>query len=289
MKPTYQFDETLIDNISEFNNEFFKRFELRHAPEPIKLNEAVSKNYLFPTFYDHVTCAIGIFFCNYEKAQALLPSKRFKPVSMLKNRSVVIFSCYEYKKVSGIPGYNEIAMTIPMFFDREKFPPVLPLLKKGMKGFGYHVFSMPVTSYENQLRGLNIWGLPKVVEQIDIKQENGTSTTQAYDQDGKEYFRLKVPMAGKEQLFDESGWIYSVKGNKILKSETNFKGNFNVKKFTGRLLKVPSKDTSNCLYLGDSERAKDLRFLEINPNPLQFRHSTYVSSCFDLAKEEHSL
>ena len=59
MKPTFELSEELLDNSALFNNDFYKRFTLRHAPQPLRLSEHISKDYLFPTFYGEVTCAIG--------------------------------------------------------------------------------------------------------------------------------------------------------------------------------------------------------------------------------------
>ena len=42
MKPTFDFDEKVLDNASEFKGEFYDRFKLRHAPAPIKLTDNIS-------------------------------------------------------------------------------------------------------------------------------------------------------------------------------------------------------------------------------------------------------
>ena len=152
------------------------------------------------------------------------------PVKATKGRAVCILSCYEYKNVLGVAPYNEIAMTIPMMHKPGFNPPLLPLVMKSFKNFGYHVFSMPVTSEENRLRGVNIWGLPKVTEEIDISFENGNCVTKAYDENGKLYFDLTVPTKGKKQVFDESGYLYSILDGEVHKSQTNFMNEFDVNK-----------------------------------------------------------
>ena len=103
----------------------------------------------FRLFYGNVTAAMGVFFCSYQKAQDLLPHSKMKPIAMGKGRSLVIFSCYEYKNVLGVAPYNEIAMTIPVMVDSSFNPPILPMIMPNFKKFGYHCFSMPVTSLEN--------------------------------------------------------------------------------------------------------------------------------------------
>ncbi|MDQ1256647.1 MAG: hypothetical protein QG656_1245, partial [Candidatus Hydrogenedentes bacterium] len=213
MKPTFDIDETLLDNASVFDNAFFKRFALRHAPAPLQLNERVAKDYLFPTFYGDVTCAIAIFLCSYEKAASMMLDPRIKPVRVTRGRAPVVFSCYEYKRVLGVAPYNEIAMTIPVMLDPAVNVPILPLVTNLFRCFGYYVFSMPVTSLENQIRGHKIWGLPKVVQEIDIVEDGGDCVTTAKEASGETYFDLRVPMEGAPTDFDVSSYLYSRLGD----------------------------------------------------------------------------
>src|SRR5262249_41250897 len=97
MKPTHEFAPELLDNTAVFRDPFFHRFRLRHAPRPLALSETVHKDYLFPTLYADVRCAIGIFHCDYQRAREILPHPAMKPVRMTRGRSLVAFSCYEYR------------------------------------------------------------------------------------------------------------------------------------------------------------------------------------------------
>ena len=96
------FDETLIDNEDKFGDPFFQQFELRHKETPLQLNDDVSKNYLFPTFYADASCAIAIFHCDYQAARAMMPASGMEPVKMFRGRSLVILSCYEYRNVMNV-------------------------------------------------------------------------------------------------------------------------------------------------------------------------------------------
>src|SRR4051794_23739281 len=136
MTPTTDINPTLLDNTAAFRDPFFQRFSLRRAPNPLALTDTISKDYLFPTLYADVTCAIGIFLCDYEAARALLPHPAMRPVRMTLGRSLVAFSCYEYKNVLGVAPYNEIAMTLPVMVGTRFNPPVLPMILSGMPGFG---------------------------------------------------------------------------------------------------------------------------------------------------------
>lgn len=284
MKPNSVLDPGLLDNSGSFTAEFFSRFELRPAPFSLALGEGVAKTYTFPTFYADVTCAIAIFMCDLEKARAMMPRPFMEPVKMPRGRSVVLFSCYEYKNVMNIAPYNEIAMTIPIMVDASWTPPLAPLVMD-FRRKGYYVFSMPVTSLENQIRGTKIWGLPKIVEQIDITTEGSRCTTTARDDSGEVYFELSVPKSGAPKHFDETGHLFSVLDGQVLKSQTSFEGDFAVNTKPGLLWRKGLKSEAPALKLGSSARADQLRALEIEEVAFQFRYAERMNSCFDLPME----
>jgi hypothetical protein len=285
MKPNTDIDDSLVDNVALFTDPFFQRFEPRPATAPLELGDGISKTYSFPTFYADVTCAIAIFLCDSGRAQTILPHPSMKPVKMPGGRSVVLLSCYQYKNVMNIPPYNEIAMTIPIMVDAGYTPPLLPLVMD-FKKKGYYVFSMPVTSLENQIRGTKIWGLPKIVEEIEISTEGESCTTVARDEYGEVYFELSVPKAGSSKLFDETGFLYSMLDGQLLKSQTNFKGDFTVNTNASLLWKKGQRAEAPALKLGSSSRADVLKSLEIEEVAFQFRYAESMNSCFDLPLED---
>ncbi|MBL4587367.1 MAG: acetoacetate decarboxylase family protein [Flavobacteriales bacterium] len=282
MKPDFNITSEIPDNAAEFNSPFYNRFTLRKNTQPLQLSNLVSKDFQFPSFYQNVSCGIGIFMCSYAEAQNVLPHPSMKPVKMPSGRAVVIFSCYEYRNVMNMKPYNEIAMTIPLLMDPTFSIPVLPLVSKAFKNFGYHVFSMPVTSEENRLRGTKLWGIPKVTERIDIEQKDGFSTTVAFDENEKEYFRLKIPMQGKPESFDETGHLYSIRKGEIIKAQTNFMGDFKVNKNMGLLFNKGKESADPLLTLGDSPRAEILKRLEIEESVFQTRWCPSMEASFDL-------
>lgn len=280
MKPTLIINEKLVDNSTLFQNEFYNRFDLQK--HTLKLNDEISKQYLFPTFYGNVTQSVGIFLCSYEKAKRLMPHKNLLPVKMGFGRTLVIFSCYEYKNVHQVVSYNEIAMTIPVMANPLVNIPLLPMVLSSMfKKFGYFVFSMPVTSIENQIRGQKIWGLPKVVQEISCINKDGYHISTAKEETGEDYFELKVPVSGKKTELDENGYLYSNLNNKIVRAQTCFKGQYNINKYMKRLISS-DKTENSFLTLGDTKSGKILQNLEIDSQPFQFRYAENISSCFDL-------
>jgi hypothetical protein len=284
MKPNLQFDESLIDNQDKFSDAFFQQFELRHRETPLQLNDDVSKNYLFPTFYADTSCAIAIFHCDYQAARAMMPVPGMEPVKMLRGRSLVIFSCYEYRNVMNVAPYNEIAMTIPVITDGGTNIPVLSMLRGDkQKEFGYYVFGMPVTSLENRIRGRKIWGLPKDVERIDITKNGQYSDIKASLDGETPYLELSIPMTGSPQAFDVKSNLYSVLENERLTSATQFKGTFNLTRNMGSLFSKSPAGDSAAIKLGTGAKADRLRALKIEGQAFQFRYSNSINACFDLA------
>ncbi len=287
MKTNHELSPGVLDNAGLFNDAFYKRFTLRPAPSPLALSDTVSKDYLFPTFYGDVTCALAIFLCPWERAAAMMPHPCMKPVRMPGGRAAVAFSCYEYKQVLGVAPYNEIAMTIPILVNPAINVPLLPLVTPWFKNFGYYVFSMPVTSLENQIRGVKIWGLPKVVQQIDVEEVGGDCVTTAMEASGETYFQLRVPTAGSPADFDVKSNLYSMHEGRIAQSETNFKARFNVTKYPGMLLGKSPKIEIPYLTLGDSPSGRILKELQLNPHPFQLRFARQMTSCFDLPNPDY--
>ena len=291
VKPTISVPQEMVNNKESqvFNNDFFRRFNLRHSSEPIKLTDAISKNYLFPTFYGDVTCAMAIFLCSYNKTEKMLAKNlhhKIKPVKITRGRSIIAFSCYQYKNVMNVAPYNEIAMAIPIMVNGRFTPPLLPMVVGSFKHFGYYIAGMPVTSYENQLRGNNIWGLPKVTQEISIETSGSDCITTAYEVSGEPYITITVPTTGKATEFDERSNLYSKLNSKLLQSETNFKATFNVIKHMDLLFKKGAKPDREYIKIGDTESSRMLRDLEIEEHPFQFRYAEHMSSCFDLPNEE---
>ncbi len=71
----------------------------------------------------------------------------------------------------------------------------------------------------------------------------------------------------------------------LLKSRTNFKGDFAVNTNPGLLWKKGLRTDAPVLKLGSSARADELRALEIEEVAFQFRYAESMNSCFDLPME----
>lgn len=287
MKATQTVNPEFLNNVDRFSDPFFSRFPLKKRNSPLQLTDKIAKDYNFPTFYGNVTCSQAIFLCDYEKACELMPHPKMRPINMLGGRSLVAAASYIYRDVINVAPYNEIALTIPVMIDPTVNVPVLPMLVDKFKKFGYYVFSMPVTSKENQIRGRKIWGLPKVVHDIDINVSGDTCQTKATDEHGNEYLKIDVPTSGTPTEFDVSANLYSRLSNDLLQSATHFKANFKINKNMGLLLNSNKQTGKPALELGSGPYADQLRELKLVPTPLQTRYAKHMNACFDLNNESY--
>jgi len=284
MKILEKFDGTLLENRDKFQDDFFKRFQLKKRK--IRLTADFEKEYEFPTFYGDVTCCQAIFLCSFDAAVSLMPHPSVKPVRALKKHAVMAVSCYKYRNVLGIPPYNEIAFTIAVDVEKEKSPVLLPLMRNSYSG--YFVFSMPVTSRENCLRGNVIWGLPKVTQEIDIDATGSEVLVKAFEK-GTEYFRLRFPKKGKKTPMDETTWLFPKLNGVVHKAQTNFKGDFLIAKNLGVLLNPGKAPKESYLTIGDTPCGQVLKNLQLSPMPLQLRYVEHMTACFDYYDESYEL
>ena len=276
-----------VGNQNLFHEPFFQRFsQIKHA---VKLSTNTYKNYHFPTFYKDIRFATIAFLCSYEKAKALMPHSKIRPVKMTRDKAALIFSCYEYKTVKEIEPYNEVGFLIPVLANSSFKTPVVPLMmNKYFRKFGYHVISMPVTSLESKIRGDEIWGLPKQVNEISYAATESVFSCTIKEETGEDIVKLNIPQTGNSKHLDETTFLYTQKDSEILKSQTWFKGDFVVNKFSRQLLK-PTDCGSQFIEIGNSKTGQLLKSLEVENHPFQTRYSNKLTSAFDLPDNNYKI
>jgi hypothetical protein len=281
--PIYNIAPSLLENFNEFQAPFFQQFSLRHAPEALRLNENITKDYFFPTLYGDVTNATALFMCSYEQAAKLMPDSSLKPVNMGFGRALVVFSSFRYNKVFGISPYNEVAISIPVVPSHQPSLPVLPLLFADRSNLGFYVISMPVTSLENKIRGRKIWGLPKVLQQIELQVDGSKYVTRVHDEEGEIYLEFQVPMTGKPARLEQKTRLISrTEGGQILNATSTGSGDFAVTSWPhSRHLKTNSNERP-FISFGASQSSQLLRDLKIASHPFEVRFGANVQSVFDL-------
>jgi len=288
MKPNFEYGEAILANEDAFQDAFFRRFNLRKGAAPFRLDQKISRDYLFPIFYADVTCAMGIFMCDYAKARSILPDPRLKPVRMTRGRSLVLFSCYEYRNVMHLKPYNEMAMMIPVMADPAVNLPVLPMVTPFFGNFGYYAVGILVTSKENALRGA-IWGLRKTLGEVDLIDRGDECMAIAREESGAPCVELHVPKSGRVKEFDVKTKLYAQLDGAIVRSEVCFKGEFRVTKYTRCLVARDLEPDRSYLKIGNTATAGVLHSLDIERHPFQLRYAERINSTLDLPDPDFRL
>lgn len=272
---------TLNENYQVFTDDFFTPYKSKQTNYKLELNESISKTFKFPTLFKGTENGMAIFLCSYNKLKKHLPHSSMNPVRMPGNRAVFAISCYKYTHIQEMQPYNEISFTVPVVFSGAWNIPFVTMATKGLyKNFGYYVFSMPVNSVENNIRGNKIWGLPKFVTQIEVKSENGMFYTKVYD-DKTPYVDIKFPIAGSKKNMHEKLAILSVKENQLLGANVTYRGEFLVNTSLGVAFRKEKKDNA-VLRIGDTPRGNLLKGIELETVPFQTRYSNNVLSALHL-------
>jgi pimeloyl-ACP methyl ester carboxylesterase len=242
----------LIDNTADFQDPFFVKFPTE--TRPLDLGSGISKNYLFPTFYSDVTMSAALFLADRQAATTLLPPGA-SPLRALPGKTIVAIATYHYGEVRGLTPYNEAVIAI--LLDRSTL----------------FVVSMPVSTLENRIRGHKIWGLPKEVRRIDLRQIGADFVSTVHDASALPAFELRIPMTGKSRLQKARMTLRSVRDGAALESISESEGTFAVSLRRGALT----------IY-GNSSDAQLLRKLGVSPTPLRTQFGLSVKSAFALPR-----
>lgn len=263
-----------------FQEPLFRRFaRKRHSFEA----EGRRLSYAFPSFF-RTRVALAALLCNRRKLQALLAEERLQSVAMFAGRALVVFGCYEHLEVAEMRPYREAFVCVPCFVDASFRPPLLPVVLggRGFPSFGQFFLHMPVTSEDNRLRGVHLWGLPKTSGSISCDERDGRRECQVSTSEGS-LFQISVPTDGALKRLAESTTLYGRgRGDaSFRRARSHVSGDFRVHKSVGVLLGRRAS-TAGCLELGSSSAARALRELELEDSPLELRYASAASTVLEL-------
>lgn len=273
-------DKKLLQNLPDFSDPFYVKFMPLHQAS-LQFPNGLKKSYYFPTLYKNVTTSIAMFLCDYQRAKALMPDPRLQPVHMGMGRAAVVITSYRYNEVYGIPGYNEVAIAIPVVAGTGSVPGTEALTTPGYPNAGFYIVSMPVTSIENLTRGKDFWGLNKVAQQIEESVEGDNFVTRVHEATGEVYLELRVPMKGDTLQDERASYIYSVLNGKVVRGKSVSHGTFFENSSILSVLNPIDGSPGANLQLGSTPSAEVLKYLKIG-RAFNFRFATGVMSTFDL-------
>jgi len=135
-------------------DEFFKDIK---EFKTVKIGDYVAR---IPILYYDVDSFIAIYSADADKVSAALPSPRLKPIKIGPHRAGLVLG-YNDTQASSIGAYREFLIGIPCTCRHE-----------GKTIFGIYIYKMPLTSDIARVGGIEYWGFPKFMADIDATEND---------------------------------------------------------------------------------------------------------------------
>lgn len=220
-----------------------------------------------PVRYYDWSAILAHFPAPARKVQELLPSPRLKPVLFLPGTALVSLAAMEYRRISDVAPYNEVAVMIPVLYQPRVNIPGMPLfLPQFFKGFGMYVHRLPVTTKEAYDFGTEIWGYPKFVADITFGETNELRRC-SLRADGKDVLTLEV-RKWPTKVMSINYYTYTVKDGQLLKTPVQARGHYGIARFKG----------GASYTLGNHPMAEELRRVGIGKNALESQYAPRLQS-----------
>lgn len=196
------------------------------------------------------------FFCDYEKAKAMLPGNELHPVKVF-GKAVFMVTVIDYRHTT-IGKYIEYSIALAVTRGSKPAPPLLPAMLMKTYKTGQFILDLPVSSEISVKGGKGIWGMPKHKANLDFIISDSQVSAQ-YEKDGQFAFRIEIDRPRKIIFPISIGSInYSHFRNMLMASYINFKSKAGIKL---------GKSATGRLFIGDHPRTKFLKDLQIQSKP----------------------
>lgn len=224
--------------------------------EPIVLSTGM--RLALPVHYRDWGALMAHFPISARAVRAILPSARLRPVELVPGTAVLTLVAMEYRRIDNVEPYNEFGIMIPVRYEPSFAVPLLPLLAPARFGdSGLFVWHLPVTTQAAHDAGVEIWGYPKFVAQIEFEDLPAARRCRLRDGAG-EILRLEVAALPAPER-DMDLYSYTVKDKELLHTRIQAHGTIGQSRLPG----------GASLVLGDHPIARDLRGLHIGRQAVQ--------------------
>ncbi|NEU09159.1 acetoacetate decarboxylase family protein [Flavihumibacter sp. R14] len=197
------------------------------------------------------------FFCDYDKAAALLPGNEIHPVRYLNGKAIFMVTVIDYRETS-IGKYIEYSIAIACTRGRSPAPKMLPVIFMKHYHTGQFILDLPVSSEISVKGGKGIWGMPKHKASLDFLITDKMVSAQ-YEKDGQFAFRIEIEKPAKCNLPVKVGSVnYSHFRNMLIASYIYIDAKAGIR------LGNSAKGT---LFIGDHPRTQFMRELNIESKP----------------------
>lgn len=243
-----------------------RSFYDRTTPEPT-VREVSDLRLRLPLVFHRAEGFWALFPADLEKVAKELSSPDLHPVATLDGRATFAIGAFRYHDgtfqladgtTASIEPYAEVL--IGPLVTRRPAPPMIEIsgLLGRVFGLGVDVLHLPVTTLQARDGGVELWGLPKFVADMDF-EESLVERSVHLSEGGEPILDLTVHAGGRERLERQAMVTYSVLDGDLL--ATSMPG---LRRIQQRLGPVGVD-----LQLGSHHPVADaLRRLEIDPRPI---------------------
>jgi len=162
----------------------------------------------------------AVFPADRADVAALLPAG-LEPIRATRSQAALTVLAVSYDRVGDdtIEPYDEVGVILPAVETGTRTWPYVSALRRGASGY---VYTLPVSTDPARAFGEDIWGYPKLVADIDLR-DNGRTRYATVTADGQHIlsFEGKRPPTIPARL---SGYNYTVKDDSLLREETRLSG-----------------------------------------------------------------
>jgi hypothetical protein len=126
-----------------------------------------------PVFYYDNTSLAALFTASTAKMRSLLPHPDMRPVELLPGRCLMAFMAFEYRE-SDLGPYNEFSIAVAITFRKTPIPLVTGTAQLLRRSLSAYVRHLPVTTEIARVGGVDFYGYPKFIADIDFFREEGS-------------------------------------------------------------------------------------------------------------------
>ncbi len=178
-----------------------------HAPHVFDIQ---GRRLTYPTYFNAGSSAVAMFPVPAAAADALIGSSPFRAAQIWPGKALLTLACVHYAD-SDCGSYEEIGIgfIVRPLARSPRLPRVRTLLDLAGRGAANFVWRLPVTTPLACRAGIDMWGLPKTVEQIAYERRAEYASF-ALEMDGRAVLRLTMRAAGNRAQGPIVSPVYSV-------------------------------------------------------------------------------
>ena len=137
-----------------------------------------------PVFYYDTTTITAIYTASTTRVKALLPLPQMKPIELSPGKCLVAFTAFEYRETDINP-YNEFAIAFLVTFDKPQIPFLTSALQMYQRRMTAYVWQLPVTTEIARVGGVELYGFPKFIADIEFEKEADRLACHLYENGNK--------------------------------------------------------------------------------------------------------